>query len=294
MKKTFTTLAAVLLTLSAFAQTTIGIYRPLDVEAGTVGDCSVATAYGVTVTPIRGTAATYREEAGQEDATASDLYIGYSLTNDAKDNKAAATVYAADEVIYPIVAEQTERQEEEYFGFTMDIPADKPINIDALDVYLLAGNAYQWQIEITDEAGNVVYKTQDKGIKINNYNKTAYTNGVHVTTTEVTEPTWTQELLESWSLATNYDVADTETLPEIKNITGKYTVKVYYWGKWQKNLTYANVYLELSEGTSTGISSIATEAAADNGAIYNLAGQRISAPVKGQIYIQNGKKFIQK
>ena len=32
----------------------------------------------------------------------------------------------------------------------------------------------------------------------------------------------------------------------------------------------------------------------ENGQIYNLAGQRIAAPEKGQIYILNGKKFIEK
>jgi len=149
-----------------------------------------------------------------------------------------------------------------------------------------------WQVEITDETGNVVYKTQDKGIKVNNYNKTAYTNGIHVTTTEVTEPEWSQELLKVWNLATNYDVAATDPLPALKNLTGKYSVKVYYWGKWQKNLTYANVYVELSNGEATDISNITTDNVVKNGAMYNLAGQRISAPVKGQIYIKDGKKHI--
>lgn len=46
---------------------------------------------------------------------------------------------------------------------------------------------------------------------------------------------------------------------------------------------------------TSGISSVTTgEPAAKNGAIYNLAGQRISAPVSGQLYIQNGKKYIKK
>ncbi len=269
-----------------------GIYRPLDLTTLEVGDCSVAEACGVKVTPIRGTGTTYRDEAGQDDPSASDLYIGYSITEGAAANKAASAAYAADCVIYPKVAEQSARQAEEYFGFTMDIPADKPINIEALDVYLLAGNAYMWQVEITDEAGNVVYKTQDKGIKVNNYNKTAYTNGIHVTTTEVTEPEWSQELLKGWNLATNYDVAATDPLPALKNLTGKYSVKVYYWGKWQKNLTYANVYVELSNGDATAISTITSENVVKNGAMYNLAGQRIAAPVKGQIYIKDGKKHI--
>lgn len=49
-----------------------------------------------------------------------------------------------------------------------------------------------------------------------------------------------------------------------------------------------------SDGNSDGISSITTEETMGNGAMYNLAGQRISAPVRGQLYIKDGKKFIKK
>lgn len=291
MKKIFTLCATVLMSLGAFAQSEVGIYRPLDLKILEVGDPAVKEAYGVKITEIRGKDATFREEAGQETPDASDLYIGYNVTGDPAQSMAASAVYAADNVIYPKVAEQTERQAEEYFGFTMDIPEGKSVNIEALDVYLLLGNAYWWQVEITDAQGNVVYKTQDKGIKNNNYNKTAYTNGIHVTTTEVTEPEWSQKFLESWGPATNYDVAETECLPELKDLTGTYTVKVYYWGKWQKNMTYANVYLTISEGT-TGISSIEAENANSN-KMYNLAGQRVDKNYKG-IVIKDGKKFIVK
>lgn len=43
---------------------------------------------------------------------------------------------------------------------------------------------------------------------------------------------------------------------------------------------------------ATGISSVTTEGAVKNNTMYNLAGQRIVAPVSGQIYILNGKKYI--
>lgn len=297
MKKIFTFVAAALLSVSTFAQSPIGIYRPLNLTAADgpeVGDCAVNEAFGVKVTPIRGSKTTYREEAEQETAYTSDLYLGYSLTDAAADNKASAVVFAPNEVIYPNVAEASSRQEDEYFGFTMAIPEGKSVNIDALDVLLLSGNAYQWQVEITDASGNVVYKTQDKGIKINNYNKTAYTNGVNVTTTAVAEPEWSQALLGTWSLAANYDVADTPVLPELKNLTGTYTVKVYYWGKWKKNLTYASVSLVLSQDSAAGIGNITVGKAQNDGVMYNLAGQRIAEPVKGQIYIMNGKKYIGK
>lgn len=45
--------------------------------------------------------------------------------------------------------------------------------------------------------------------------------------------------------------------------------------------------------TSTGISEITNENTASD-AVYTLQGVRVSNPVKGQIYIKNGKKFIMK
>lgn len=122
MKKIFTLCATVLMSLGAFAQSEVGIYRPLDLKILEVGDPAVKEAYGVKITEIRGKDATFREEAGQETSDASDLYIGYNVTGDPAQSMAASAVYAADNVIYPKVAEQTERQAEEYFGFTMDIP----------------------------------------------------------------------------------------------------------------------------------------------------------------------------
>jgi len=60
----------------------------------------------------------------------------------------------------------------------------------------------------------------------------------------------------------------------------------------QKNL---NLSMITFEADASGISTITTsEQSVKNGAMYNLAGQRISAPVSGQIYIMNGKKYIKK
>lgn len=47
------------------------------------------------------------------------------------------------------------------------------------------------------------------------------------------------------------------------------------------------------EGETTGIEeNIATAVDSDSAPIYNLQGQRIATPQRGQIYIQNNKKFI--
>ncbi len=142
MKQLLTLLAVVLISASAFAQqqqARIGIYRSLDLDNLTLGDCSTKTNFGITVTPIRGNNTKYRDEQGQSIST-SDLYIGYSLSNAAKDNKTASKVTANDCVIFP-TTQQSSRQTEEYFGYTIEIPSDKPINIDALDVYMIQGNA---------------------------------------------------------------------------------------------------------------------------------------------------------
>ena len=47
----------------------------------------------------------------------------------------------------------------------------------------------------------------------------------------------------------------------------------------------------LTKTPSTGIATIVSDTKEAPGDIYNLAGQRVTAPSKG-IYIQNGKKYI--
>jgi len=49
-----------------------------------------------------------------------------------------------------------------------------------------------------------------------------------------------------------------------------------------------------NKSTDTGIKTVKEVATATNGSIFNLAGQRVSAPVRGQIYVKDGKKFIVK
>ncbi len=57
------------------------------------------------------------------------------------------------------------------------------------------------------------------------------------------------------------------------------------------NLTVTKV--TLVKGGATGIQSAVAKKTTDNGAIYNLAGQKVNASYKG-IVIKNGKKYIQK
>ncbi len=80
--------------------------------------------------------------------------------------------------------------------------------------------------------------------------------------------------IDYFDLAT-FGFADTEA-----------TVVCYYLGA-----TAVKITEDEANEFETGIDGIkVTEHASD--AVYNLAGQRIQSPVRGQIYIQNGKKFI--
>lgn len=54
--------------------------------------------------------------------------------------------------------------------------------------------------------------------------------------------------------------------------------------------TYSKIVFA-DEAETTGINSVNV---AEDGVIYNVAGQRVIAPVKGQVYIMNGQKFIAK
>ena len=50
----------------------------------------------------------------------------------------------------------------------------------------------------------------------------------------------------------------------------------------------------MDDAEATAIYGVKEVKTVEDGAIYNLKGVRVSSPVKGQLYIQNGKKFIAK
>ena len=52
-----------------------------------------------------------------------------------------------------------------------------------------------------------------------------------------------------------------------------------------------NLFLIIFEKEGTGISTVETQQAGDTRR-YNTAGQRIASPRRGQVYIQNGKKYV--
>ncbi len=66
----------------------------------------------------------------------------------------------------------------------------------------------------------------------------------------------------------------------------------YFTGKTMKK---GNFYIvSTQEPETTGIQTVKPSAVSVDGAIYNLQGIRVSNPVEGQIYIQNGRKFVKR
>ena len=54
------------------------------------------------------------------------------------------------------------------------------------------------------------------------------------------------------------------------------------------------IKIVVGEGNTTGINGIASEGAANNEAIYDLTGRKVTEKVKGGIYIKGGKKIFVK
>lgn len=101
-----------------------------------------------------------------------------------------------------------------------------------------------------------------------------------------------EECKDSWTATANSNkMLLRETKSVFLNQDDELRIEFYT----QKNMRCRTDYIDITPDP-TGIINVTTtdSPTVTNGIIYNLAGQRVSAPVKGQIYILNGKKFIQK
>lgn len=102
----------------------------------------------------------------------------------------------------------------------------------------------------------------------------------------------------------HHTAAATHTAVDGDLVLGKSgNVVAFYGAETGTIFALYKAYLHLNGATSlamrftdetTGIGQIGMETDAAKGAIYDLSGRRIAAPVKGQLYIQNGKKHIAK
>ena len=92
---------------------------------------------------------------------------------------------------------------------------------------------------------------------------------------------------------TNYPVAEGEYIYMLTNMekNGGFGF-TYFTGTTMKK---GNFYIvSIREPETTGIQTVKPVAVPTDGAIYNLQGIRVSNPAEGQIYIQNGRKFVKR
>lgn len=102
----------------------------------------------------------------------------------------------------------------------------------------------------------------------------------------------------------HHTAAATHTAVDGDLVLGKSgNVVAFYGARPETTFALYKAYLHLNGASTTslalrftdettGIGQIGMETDAAKGAIYDLSGRRIAAPVKGQLYIQNGKKHI--
>ena len=84
------------------------------------------------------------------------------------------------------------------------------------------------------------------------------------------------------------------TIPSTSALVGK---KVFYISRAQPNNTYIQsltITRPDNDDDTTGISTINAGPLKADGIIYDLMGRQVTEPVRGQLYIQNGWKFIYK
>ena len=272
--------------------TAAGLYRTV-LDKDYYSEHKTATALGVAIEPIMGSTTKDVDLDNDENYGTSTEVARFHGTPIEIENGTGR--------IFPIT-ELKARDENSFYGFKMTIPEGKTVNIDRLVGQAFCGNAYSWAITICQN-GTVLYDTNN--LKCNGYNQPyCYMDSVNVTATEASG--LSDAAKERTNVAPFGDGSNTEAtvmgwvgwkaenlLPAtLQNLSGEIEVKMYYFNKVKKVFGVGNLYVELSEGKATAISTITSENAVKNGAMYNLAGQRIAAPVKGQIYIKDGKKHI--
>lgn len=322
MKKIFTFVVSALLASSAFAQdipavpgdNAVGLYRT-QIEAGYWSVIKTATTNDITVTPV------YGETTKTVDLD-NDANIGESTEMPRFNGKTIEMEDPGDGVSLGRIFPKTElsaKDAESYVGFKMSIPEGKVINIDKLYSYNFFGNTFMWCVDVVKD-GTTLYTTGP--VKVNNYNKVddgvktgSYGLGISTTKNEMSAlllpgakamlGTWVGQswLGKDWA-GNDFTSADQVCLgykeshawgnyltDAVKNLTGDVEVRLYYWKKAGKMMTIGDLFVEVSPGTDTGISSTVANASKTVTGVYTAGGAQVSSLQKGLNIVKysNGK-----
>lgn len=168
-------------------------------------------------------------------------------------------------------------------------------------------NGYVGKVDgVENVPGNGILLTPEGGFKVGDIVSVAGTISVTPVADGTSQADYDKKIATTAKLASitaDHEVTDVHTYAPFANTkeTGvgfsgpqAYTMEAEYPELWlvrSGGTTASITFIRVERSTSTGISTISTIA---NGIIYDLQGRRISSPVKGQLYIVNGKKFILK
>ena len=191
------------------------------------------------------------------------------------------------------------------FGFDLTVAEGKTFTVNAIDFDLLVEQNPAYRIRIMQgetELYNSTWVTKTGG-----YNNEQWGAGSYCRI-DKNDVSFLFEKLDGDGNAINYqaiqyypgfDGVDNNpvTLPADGLVLAAGTYRVVADVDFNKDsakaMSFDNFTLEGEVGNATAINNVTVQTE-NSGVMYNIAGQRISAPVRGQIYIMNGKKHIAK
>lgn len=329
MKKFYLLAFAALASLAGQAQTKWGIQRTYEADLGRFYDSwksdyqaddpespLYVTSDGVGVNYVEGPGVTIYTKVDVLDGIEfvseekkSDFYVwdAFDPEGDASGGSEANHVF---KVFATLTAGEDGKadvkfEDGQYFGFDLQIPEGKAIDLSALELHAGVGNNIGFYMTITQNgtekynSGIWVNKNYRAGnahigdfVKIDKENVTGVDVNILAEYPEIT--------IESSCCPHGGSL---NRVPAELVLSGNVNVKVFYcWPREReegvadettmsnKSLMFDHLYLYGELTDATGINVVAADNVKDN-AIYSIAGQRVSENFKG-IAIQNGKKVI--
>ena len=200
---------------------------------------------------------------------------------------------------------ETTPNEDHTFGFDFTVPAGKELAVSKIFFNLLVEQNASTNIRILKGKEEVYNSGWSYAANGYNQHKTAEGQWVYGWCADITADSWTayygedQSKLFSTQTVKDYMVSvggGYKTLGDLKLAAGDYriVISVDWNNENAKALSFDEFTVTGTLSTATGIAAIQQVEKKNDGILYNLSGQRIAQPVRGQIYIMNGKKYIGK
>ena len=179
------------------------------------------------------------------------------------------------------------------FGFDFTVPAGKTLALDSVFFNLLVEQNASTNIRIMKGSEEVFNSGWSYAANGYNSHKTTEGQWVYGWCASVNKTGWNAFYGDD-----HEKLFATQTVKDgdLTLAAGDYRllISVDWNNENAKALSFDEVTITGTISAATAINSITTEKVVKNGVMYNIAGQRISTPVRGQIYIMNGKKYIAK